>query len=150
MKPATREHSALLCSALSALCTFSSWIHFDPLRLCFYWLVQLVPPKVLFPNQTWWPWQALKPPCFINTLPKFDSVHPIMTLSVTKTSEINSDKHVKRLQASPVNRGVIHGSTASFPILMSAMREYKYRSHIIVHHYTDDTMIKRKDISQNH
>ena len=74
-----------------------------------------------------------------------------MTLSVTKTSEKSSDKHeVKRLQASPVNRGIIQGSTVSFPILMAAMREYKYRSNIIVHHYTDDTVIKRKDIPQNH
>ena len=73
-----------------------------------------------------------------------------MTFSVTKTSEIKSDKHVRTLQASPVNHGVIQGSTASFPVLMSAMREYKYRSHISVYHYTDDIVIKRKDIPQNH
>ena len=55
LKPAKRAHSVLLCLTLSALCNFSLWIHFDLYRLCFYWLVQLVPPAVLiFPIQTTW------------------------------------------------------------------------------------------------
>ena len=73
-----------------------------------------------------------------------------MTYTVTKTSEIKSDKHVKTLQTIPVNQGVTQGSTTSFPVLMSAMREYKYRSQTSVYHYADDTIVTKKDIPQTH
>ena len=73
-----------------------------------------------------------------------------MTFSVTKTSEIKSDKHVKTLQTIPVNPTVIQGFTTSFLVLMSTMREYKYRSQTSVYHYADDTVIIKKGIPQTH
>ena len=41
----------------------------------------------------------------------------------------NSDKHkVKGLRSSPVNRRITQGYTVSFPVLITAIREYKCRS----------------------
>ena len=74
-----------------------------------------------------------------------------MTLFVTMNSEISDDKHeVKGLKSSPVSRGMTQGYTVFFPILIAAIREYMYCFNITVHHYTDDTMINRKDIPHNH
>ena len=109
-------------------------------------MIVLLPPQFKLDDLL----AGIQPPCFVNILPKFDTLYPIMTFSMTKISEIKSDKHVKRLQASPVNHGVRQGSTASFPILMSAMREYKYRSQTSVYHYADDTVIIKKGIPQTH
>ena len=62
-------------------------------------------------------------------------------------SEISSDKQkVKRLRSSPVNRGIAQGYTVSFPVLITATREYKYRSSITVYPYIDDIVIERKEI----
>ena len=72
-----------------------------------------------------------------------------MTFSVTKTSEIKSDKQVKT-QTMPFNPKVIQGSTTSFLVLMSAMCEYKCRFQTSVYHYADDTVIIRKGIPQTH
>ena len=57
-----------------------------------------------------------------------------------------SDKQVKTLQTMPINPTVMQGSTTSFPILMSAMREYKYRFQTSVYHYAEDTSIIKKGI----
>ena len=72
-----------------------------------------------------------------------------MTFSVTKASKIKSDKQVKT-KTMPIKPKVMQGSTVSFPILMSALSEYKYRFQTSVYRYADDTVKIKKGISQTH